>query len=645
MPEQLGVAQPEEGAAQNAHHRGPVVGVGQRAQQVGQCGDRGRLREGRSAAHLDGQPEGLDRPRVDRQGPPRPGQDEEVAGRAAARVDLRPDEARDHLGVEPGRRVAPRRRRESRWCARRDAGSAVVAGRLEPREPGLMRSGLGREQLAEGAVDPLAEGGHGAEARGERRDLAAGRLDPLPDGLIDVDVGPPEPVDRLLGVADDEQRSGPERHARPVPLRARRAREQQDHLGLDRVGVLELVDEEPAILVLEGGADLQVVAEQGRGVLEQVVVVQRDGAPAGRGGVLPALEQQGQREAVDVPEPRVQEGQGLAVERGEERFHSLLVRLAARPPLLDDPRLALPLGGQLGDHARVVERGHPQAPGELAHALLNAARGLAGPPVGQQRGERGPEAFQRGPRPGRIGPRRVAGRERHLGVVAHLLERAVEIDRPHAGVEQLSQGGGALAALAIEVVAPGPSPLVHLGHLVQLAEARRHAGLHRPLPQQVGAERMNGPREEPLQVPQRMQGALPPDRIRFGRERALQRELKARAQLRGGLPGEGDGGHLLDLVAALEDSHRHPLGQALGLARAGARLDQQVDVEALADQVPGRLVGRGGPLTHARGASGTPRAGRCRRARSSPAPARRRGGRTPGRIRRSGSPRPGSACG
>ncbi len=460
-------------------------------------------------------------------------------------------------------------------------------------------------------VDPVADGGHGSEACRERRDLPAGRLDALPHALIDLDVGPTEAVDGLLGIAHHEQRTGPEGHTRPVSLRARRGRQQQDDLGLDRVRVLELVHEEPAVLVLERRAHFQVVAEEGRGVLEQIVVIQRDGAPAREGGVLPALEQQGQRETVDVPVPRVQEGQGVAVERGEERLHLLLVRLAARPPLLDDPGLALPFGDQLGEHARVLERRHPEPSRELAHALLDAAGALAGSPVGEQCDERRPEALQRGPRLGGIRSRGVARGEVDLGVVAHLVERPVEIDGPRPGVEQLPQGRRALAALAIQVIAPRPSPLVHLRDLVQLGEARRDPGLHRSLAEQVGAERVNGAGEEPLEVAQGLPGALPPGLVRFVRQCALQRELEPRAQLRGRLAREGDGGHLLHLVAALQHARRHPSGQALGLAGAGAGLDQEVDVEPRADQIARRLIGYGARLTHARSAFGTPRGARC----------------------------------
>ena len=64
------------------------------------------------------------------------------------------------------------------------------------------------------------------------------------DVVVDLDVGATEAVDRLLRVADDEQlaRHGP--HGTPVPLGGIVRGQQQQELGLERIGVLELVDED-----------------------------------------------------------------------------------------------------------------------------------------------------------------------------------------------------------------------------------------------------------------------------------------------------------------------------------------------------------------------------------------------------------------
>ena len=52
-------------------------------------------------------------------------------------------------------------------------------------------------------------------------------------------------------------------------------RQQEHDLGLDGIGVLELVDEEVAILLLQRAADLRVLAQHLRGQVQQVAVVQR----------------------------------------------------------------------------------------------------------------------------------------------------------------------------------------------------------------------------------------------------------------------------------------------------------------------------------------------------------------------------------
>ena len=90
--------------------------------------------------------------------------------------------------------------------------------------------------------------------------LRAARLQQLAHLAVDLDVGAPEAVDRLLRVADDEQLAGDGRDAAPVVLRRIVGREQQQDLGLQRIGVLELVDEEVREARLERAADARVAS-------------------------------------------------------------------------------------------------------------------------------------------------------------------------------------------------------------------------------------------------------------------------------------------------------------------------------------------------------------------------------------------------
>ena len=90
----------------------------------------------------------------------------------------------------------------------------------------------------------------------------------LADAAIDADVGAAEPVDRLLRVADDEQGTRPHRDVERIGGR-RGPRlvggESQQQLRLQRIGVLELVDQQVAEPPLELGAHLARRRAPGRG--------------------------------------------------------------------------------------------------------------------------------------------------------------------------------------------------------------------------------------------------------------------------------------------------------------------------------------------------------------------------------------------
>ena len=74
-----------------------------------------------------------------------------------------------------------------------------------------------------------------------RRSTGRARLpfEPLTERVVDPDVGATEPIDRLLRIADDEQRARADRVAACVV-----AGQQQQQLRLKRIGVLELVDQD-----------------------------------------------------------------------------------------------------------------------------------------------------------------------------------------------------------------------------------------------------------------------------------------------------------------------------------------------------------------------------------------------------------------
>ena len=103
------------------------------------------------------------------------------------------------------------------------------------------------------------------------------RAEALPDFAQGGDVGAPEPVDGLLGVADHEEFAGDDRYARPIGglpvggLVVRVAGEEEGDLRLDRIGVLELVDEDVGEAALEVAAAADVVSQEVTGPDEEVV--------------------------------------------------------------------------------------------------------------------------------------------------------------------------------------------------------------------------------------------------------------------------------------------------------------------------------------------------------------------------------------
>ena len=70
----------------------------------------------------------------------------------------------------------------------------------------------------------------------------------------------------------------------------------------------------------------------------------------------------------------------------------------------------------------------------------------------------------------------------------------------------------------------------------------------------------------------------------------IEREVETPAQLRRGLPSEGDRRHVLDLIHTGSDAGRHALGQHLRLARSGAGLDEDVGEQPAANRRTGLCV-------------------------------------------------------
>ena len=114
------------------------------------------------------------------------------------------------------------------------------------------------EDVVEALVDEGEHGRDGAEVGGEGQDFPAVRLDEALHLLVDGDVGAAEAVDALLGVADHEELARGEADAAPVRgggLGRGVLGQEEGDLGLQRVGVLELVHQDEVEALLEVAAD------------------------------------------------------------------------------------------------------------------------------------------------------------------------------------------------------------------------------------------------------------------------------------------------------------------------------------------------------------------------------------------------------
>ena len=161
-----------------------------------------------------------------------------------------------------------------------DADRARLVGELsigrDERDVGRLHALGLDEHPVEDVVHPCDHAAGRAEVLDELRGCARER--PVPDRVVYRDVGSPEPVDRLLGVAHDREcaRAGVKVEQSLTGLVA--ARHEQRDLGLHGVGVLELVDEDDLEPLAEVLARLSAVAEQVARPVQQVIEV---GSPLG----------------------------------------------------------------------------------------------------------------------------------------------------------------------------------------------------------------------------------------------------------------------------------------------------------------------------------------------------------------------------
>ncbi len=429
---------------------------------------------------------------------------------------------------------------------------------------------------------------------GQGRALAGDRfLGPL----VNLDVGPAEAIDRLLRVAHDEEFPGLQFHL--VPLRRVATPplgQEEDDLGLERVRVLELVDQDVGEPLLEMLPRRGVVEQQVAGHEQQIVEVQDAFL-----GLLPL---------VGLDEP----AQGIT-----RLGHHLLAQLLAEPLEFVLEFFEESARGRI--RVRIAPsrstRQSSQA-GQVCHAGLR--HGAVRPPG---RAQRHVSLTELGQESSGLLALRFDEAQEFLDLGKHLVHegagvglRAIE---PRSAVEQVAQAehlpgrgsqGMALPVerdaqpqcaeqrrvrsgqFALQPLFPRSLPQERGGKFVGHLELRVHAGFHRALAQQTGAKAVD---RADLGVAQVFEGlhqppalvlvfALAGQALEFRADTHLQLASRLLRESHRGDPAQG-GPSAADEVDEAGD-------QDAGLAGPGGRLDRQSGLQVFGRAGPVVLVGK-----------------------------------------------------
>ena len=477
----------------------------------------------------------------------------------------------------------------------------------------LSADGIGLYLRREGRVDGQLQRPHGAEVSLQVDHSHPGGLEDLLDLLVQDHVGAAEPIDRLLGVSHQKELSGNGPDPAPVRLLGVVRRQQQQDLRLQRVRVLELVDEDVAEVFLEIPPDGRSVPDQVASLDQQVhevesaqlfleLLIERghlqqflpeQGRQVGVGApyeilqfpkqILPRPDHHrpGQSRSVFSSPARPEEGGPQPAQQTEHPALQAIVVAGPFPLEAPDP------GVQVPDRTQFLPK-----------PVLPVGRPVTGvrqlpDPAGQGVQERFPVEALSSP-----GTPVVAPFHEFPGGRAEPIQRRAEVGslRDQGPLEGPGQTRRRVGQPCFHPLPKGPPEEAGRLILREFPEIGVDAGLHRPLSKQVRAEGVDGgdagllqPRHRPLQIPDlhRIRG-LPPS--------SVQSVPQTQLQFAGRLAGEGDGGDPVDACAAAgQDGHQAP-DQLAGLARARRRLHQKADVQGVSDGQPPGGIGRRGSL-------------------------------------------------
>ena len=196
----------------------------------------------------------------------------------------------------------------------------IAPKRLEGHVLGLQHVRIAGHHRREGGVDGALDVRPGAKTGAQRHAFSARRLQHLVYAAINSHVGAPETIDRLLRVADQKELPGNRANFAPVRLSGIVGRQQQQDLGLQRIGVLKLVDEDPFEALLKARPHLWVIPDEISRLEQKIEKVERAGL--GFCGFIRA-----HAAAQFLAQRRREIGIGIRLETGQS-----VLQVFARPP-------------------------------------------------------------------------------------------------------------------------------------------------------------------------------------------------------------------------------------------------------------------------------------------------------------------------
>ena len=187
-----------------------------------------------------------------------------------------------------------------------------------------------------------------------------------------------------------------------------------------------------------------MVAQQARGPLEQVAIVQLQRAEPRLTRELPRTDHQRHGQAVDVLPPFREEGfNRLRLEAGDDPsgfgVQPLLLRLVVGPPFLGDLEVRLPAAEQLDEIAGPLAAGDAELRQVVAQALLHVACRVVRNRFRKKRLQLAEELRQLFPPFRHFGQLAFSRREIHLLERADDAEGVVEVPCTDVGVRKLLQ--------------------------------------------------------------------------------------------------------------------------------------------------------------------------------------------------------------